>query len=53
MATFTNQAQLSYNGIITNSNIATGQIIEVLSVTKLRFLTLIPEEMTLLTLSIS
>lgn len=34
MATFTNQAQLSYSGIITNSNIATGQIIEVLSVTK-------------------
>lgn len=34
MATFTNQAQLSYNGIVTNSNIATGEIIEVLSVSK-------------------
>lgn len=34
MPTFTNQAQLSYNGIITNSNVAVGQIIEVLSVTK-------------------
>ena len=34
MITFTNQASLSYNNIITNSNIATGQIIEVLSVTK-------------------
>ena len=34
MITFTNQASLSYNNIINNSNIATGQIIEVLSVTK-------------------
>ena len=34
MPVFTNQAQLSYNGITTNSNITTGEIIEVLSVTK-------------------
>ena len=34
MATFTNQAVLSYNGITTNSNIATGEIVEVLSATK-------------------
>lgn len=34
MSAFTNQAQLSYNGIITNSNIATGEIIEVLSANK-------------------
>ncbi len=34
MATFTNQATLSYNGITTNSNIVTGEIVEVLSATK-------------------
>lgn len=34
MAVFTNQAQLSYNDIVTNSNIAVGEILEVLSVTK-------------------
>lgn len=34
MAVFTNQATLSYNNTVTNSNIATGQILEVLSVTK-------------------
>ena len=34
MATFTNQAILSYNGNTVNSNIVTGNIIEVLSVTK-------------------
>ncbi len=34
MATFTNQATLSYNNTITNSNIVTGDLREVLSVTK-------------------
>lgn len=34
MATFTNQAVLSYNGITTNSNVATGEIVEVLSLSK-------------------
>lgn len=34
MPAFTNQAQLSYNGTITNSNIATGEIVEVLSANK-------------------
>ena len=34
MATFTNQATLSYNNVTTNSNITTGQLLEVLSVTK-------------------
>ena len=34
MAIFTNQATLSYNGLSTNSNIATGEIVEVLSMTK-------------------
>lgn len=34
MATFTNQATLTYNGNIITSNIATGEIIEVLSATK-------------------
>ena len=34
MAQFTNQAQLTYNGLTVNSNIAVGEIIEVLSVTK-------------------
>lgn len=34
MATFTNQATLSYNGNTVNSNIVSGNIIEVLSVTK-------------------
>ena len=34
MAVFTNQATLSYNGTTVNSNIVTGNIIEVLTVTK-------------------
>lgn len=34
MAQFTNQAQLSYNNSITNSNIAVGELLEVLSATK-------------------
>lgn len=34
MAQFTNQAQLSYGNYITNSNIAVGEIVEVLSATK-------------------
>lgn len=34
MATFTNQATLSYNGVATNSNIVVGEIQEVLAITK-------------------
>ncbi len=34
MATFTNQATLTYRGNVVNSNIVTGEIIETLSVTK-------------------
>lgn len=34
MATFFNQATMSYNGIVVNSNITTGEILEVLSATK-------------------
>ncbi len=34
MAQFTNQAQLTYNGVTVNSNIAVGEIIELLSVSK-------------------
>lgn len=34
MATFYNQATLSYNGNVTNSNITTGELLEVLSVSK-------------------
>jgi len=34
MAPFTNQAQLSYNNTVINSNIAVGEIVEVLAVTK-------------------
>jgi len=34
MATFTNQATLTYNGNVINSNITTGEIVEVLSATK-------------------
>ena len=34
MAQFTNQAQLSYNGSVVNSNIAVGEILEVLSASK-------------------
>lgn len=34
MAQFTNQAQLSYNGTIVNSNVVTGEVLETLSVTK-------------------
>jgi uncharacterized repeat protein (TIGR01451 family) len=35
MATFYNQATLSYNGRLTNSNITEGELVEVLSVTKI------------------
>jgi len=34
MAIFTNQATLSYNDVVTNSNVATGELLEVLSATK-------------------
>lgn len=34
MALFTNKATLSYNGNVTNSNIVTGQLLEVISATK-------------------
>jgi len=34
MAIFTNQATLSYNNTITNSNVAVGELVEVLSITK-------------------
>ncbi len=34
MATFTNQAQLSYNNTVTNSNVAVGEVLEVLTATK-------------------
>lgn len=34
MATFTNQATLTYNNTTTNSNVVTGELLEVLSVTK-------------------
>lgn len=34
MAIFTNQATLTYNGNVINSNIATGELVEVLSATK-------------------
>lgn len=34
MAQFTNQAQLSYNNTVLNSNIATGELLDVLSITK-------------------
>lgn len=34
MATFTNQAQLSYNNAVVNSNVAVGEIVEVLSAAK-------------------
>ena len=34
MATFYNQATLSYNGNTTTSNITTGELLEVLSATK-------------------
>ncbi len=34
MATFTNQATLTYNGNVITSNVATGEIVEVLSATK-------------------
>lgn len=34
MAIFTNQATLSYNDVVTNSNITTGQILETLTATK-------------------
>lgn len=34
MAVFTNQATLSYNGIVTSSNIVSGELVQVLSVSK-------------------
>ena len=34
MAIFSNQAFLTYNGTVTNSNIAYGELLEVLEVTK-------------------
>lgn len=34
MAIYTNQAQLSYNNVVVNSNIATGEILEVLNIQK-------------------
>lgn len=34
MATFTNQATLTYNGNVANSNIVTGEVVEVLTATK-------------------
>ena len=34
MAQFTNQAQLSYNNIVVNSNVVTGEILEVVSANK-------------------
>lgn len=34
MAIFTNQATLTYNNVSTNSNVATGQLLEVISATK-------------------
>ena len=34
MAQFTNQAQLSYNGGVINSNVAIGELLEVVSATK-------------------
>ncbi len=34
MATFTNQATLSYNGIVTNSNTVTGELLETLTASK-------------------
>ena len=38
MAQFTNQAQLSYNGAVVNSNIAVGEVLEVLSASKIAVL---------------
>ena len=35
MAQFTNQAQLSYNGGVVNSNVAVGELLEVVSATKI------------------
>ncbi len=34
MATFTNQATLTFNGVATNSNVVTGEVTEILSATK-------------------
>jgi uncharacterized repeat protein (TIGR01451 family) len=42
MASFTNQARLTYNNTVANSNVAVGEIIEVLSATK----TALPNEYT-------
>ena len=39
MATFTNQATLTYNGNIINSNVTTGELLEVLSATKTAVIT--------------
>lgn len=44
MATFTNQATLTYNGTIINSNIASGEILEVLSATKTAVITTYSQE---------
>jgi hypothetical protein len=35
MAQFTNQAQLTYRDVVTNSNVAIGETLEVLSVSKI------------------
>ena len=37
MPRFTNQAQLRYGNSVTNSNIAVGEILEVLSMTRLLY----------------
>jgi hypothetical protein len=37
MAIFSNQATLTYNGTVTNYNIAYGELLEVLAVTKTRW----------------
>ena len=34
MATFTNQATLSYNNTVTRSNIVTGELVDILTATK-------------------
>ena len=39
MATFTNQATLTYNGNVINSNVTTGELLEVLSATKTAVIT--------------
>ena len=39
MATFTNQATLRYNGNVVNSNITTGELLEVLAASKTAVIT--------------